>query len=91
MMPMTLLDFLSGATAFGFLVCGLFFLRFWRRTRDPLFMAFALAFALLGVGQAILALANIPTEERSSIYLIRLAAFALILLAILRKNRRATS
>ena len=91
MMPMTLLDFLSGATAFGFLVCGLFFLRFWRRTRDPLFMAFALAFALLGVGQAILALANIPTEERSSIYLIRLTAFALILLAILRKNRRATS
>lgn len=91
MMSMTLLDFLSGATAFGFLVCGLFFLRFWRRTRDPLFMAFALAFALLGVGQAILALANIPTEERSSIYLIRLAAFALILLAILRKNRRATS
>jgi hypothetical protein len=27
-------------------------------------------------------------EERSWIYLIRLAAFALILLAILRKNRR---
>ena len=89
MMSMTLLDFLSGATTFGFLVCGLFFLRFWRRTRDPLFMAFALAFALLGVGQAILALANIPTEERSSVYLIRLTAFALILFAILRKNRGA--
>ena len=87
---MTLVDFLSGATAFGFLVCGLFFLRFWRRTRDPLFMAFALAFALLGIGQAVLALANIPTEERGSLYLIRLSAFALILFAILRKNRAAS-
>ena len=87
---MTLVAFLSGATAFGFLVCGLFFLRFWRRTRDPLFMAFALAFALLGIGQAVLALANISTEERGSIYLIRLSAFALILFAILRKNRAAS-
>lgn len=84
---MTLLNFISGAIAFGFLVCGLFFLRFWRRTRDPLFMAFALAFALLGIGQAVLALANIPTEERGSLFLIRLSAFALILFAILRKNR----
>jgi hypothetical protein len=84
---MTLYDFLSGAVAFGFFVCGLFFLRFWRRTRDQFFLPFALAFALLGVGQSILALANIPTEERGPIYLIRLAAFALILLAILRKNR----
>lgn len=88
---MTLYDFLSGAVAFGFFVCALFFLRFWRRTRDQLFPAFALAFALLGTGQTVLALANIPTEERGSIYLIRLAAFALILLAILWKNRGARS
>jgi hypothetical protein len=86
---MTLYDFLSGAVALGFLVCGLFFLRFWRRTRDPLFLAFALAFGLLGLGQTILALASIPTEERGSIFLIRLAAFAIIIFAILRKNRGA--
>ena len=84
---MTLYDFLSGAVAFGFFVCALFFLRFWRRTSDQLFITFALAFALLGLGQAILALANIPTEERGSIYLLRLAAFALIIFAVLRKNR----
>ena len=48
MKTVTLYDFLSGAVAFGFFVCGLFFLRFWRRTRDELFMAFALAFGLLG-------------------------------------------
>jgi hypothetical protein len=50
-------------------------------------MAFAIAFGLLGFGQALLALANIPTEERGPIYLIRLAAFAVIILAIARKNR----
>jgi hypothetical protein len=86
---MTLYDFLSGAVAFGFLVCALFFLRFWRRTHDQLFLSFALAFVLLGLGQGILALANIPAEERSYLFLIRLAAFALILVAILRKNRSA--
>jgi hypothetical protein len=83
-----LLEFLSGAVTMGFVVAGLFFLRFWKRTRDPLFLAFALAFWLLGFTQAMLALSNIPVEERSWLYLIRLAAFSLILLSIWRKNRR---
>ena len=86
---MTLYDFLSGAVSFGFFVCGLLFLRFWRRTHDQLFMAFALAFVLLGLGQTVLALSNLPTEERGAIYLFRLTAFALIILAIVRKNREA--
>jgi hypothetical protein len=81
--------FLSGAVVFGFGICMLFFLHFWRRSEDPLFLAFGLAFGLLGVSQAILALGNIPTEERAPIYLIRLGAFALILFAIVRKNRSA--
>jgi hypothetical protein len=84
---MTLYNFLSGAVTLGYFVCALFFLRFWRRMRDQLFLAFALAFGLLGVGQGLLALANIPTEERGPIYLIRLAAFAVIIVAIARKNR----
>jgi hypothetical protein len=79
--------FFSGVVAAGFLVSGLFFLRFWRRTRDGLFISFALAFWLLGLGQTLVALTDIPVEERSWIYLIRLAAFLLILLAIFRKNR----
>ena len=84
----TLYDFLSGAVAFGFIVCGLFFLRFWRRTTDQLFLAFALAFALLGASQAVIVLADIPTEERSALFLVRLSAFALIIAAILNKNQR---
>jgi hypothetical protein len=83
----TLYDFLAGAVAFGFWILALFFLRFWKRTRDELFASFALAFVLLGVGQTVLALGGFPVEERSWVYLIRLAAFGLILLAIIRKNR----
>jgi hypothetical protein len=51
MTPMTLYNFLAGAVTFGFLVSALFFLRFWRSTRDGLFMAFALAFGLLGLSR----------------------------------------
>jgi hypothetical protein len=81
--------FLSGATTVGFAIAGLFFLRFWKRTHDSLFLAFALAFWLLGIVQASLALTDFPEEERSLFYLVRLAAFVLILVAIWRKNRKA--
>jgi hypothetical protein len=82
-------DFLSGVITMGFVVAGLFFLRFWKRTGDSLFLAFAFAFWLLGLTQALLALADVLIEERSWLYLIRLAAFSLILLSIWLKNRRA--
>jgi hypothetical protein len=85
---MMLSDFLSGAIVMGFLVAGLFFLRFWKRTREGLFVAFALAFWLLALGQALLAFTDIPVEERSWLYLLRLAAFSLILVSIWIKNRR---
>jgi len=85
----TLFDFLSGAITAGFVVAGFFFLRFWRRTHESLFLAFAAAFWLLGLGQALLAFTDIPVEERSWLYLLRLAAFSLILVSIWKKNRRA--
>jgi hypothetical protein len=81
--------FLSGAVTFGFFIAGLFFLRFWRKTRDGLFVAFALAFWLLGLNQALIALTDIPVEERSPLYLLRLTAFGLIIISIWMKNRRA--
>lgn len=84
---MTLNEFLSGGVTLGFVICGLFFLRFWKQTHDRLFIAFAFAFWLLGLNQALLTLSNIPVEERSWLYLLRLAAFAAILLAIAMKNR----
>lgn len=81
--------FLGGAIAFGFFVAGLFFLRFWRRTGDALFLAFSLAFGLLGTAQVVIAAINIYFEDSSAAYLIRLAAFAIIIAAIGRKNRKA--
>lgn len=84
-----LLTFLSGAVAMGFGIAGLFFLRFWSKTRDQLFLAFTLAFWLLGLGQAMLAFSSVPAEERSWLYLLRLAAFVIILVAIWRKNKSA--
>jgi hypothetical protein len=82
----TLPSFLSGLITMGFSVGGLFFLRFWRRTRDPLFLAFAAAFWLLALNQALATLLRIPREELSWIYLLRLIAFLLIIAAVLHKN-----
>ena len=79
--------FLPGAITMGFAVCGLFFLRFWKTTRDSLFLGFAFAFFLLAIGQAALSFSLVPVEERSPIYLLRLLAFVIILLSIWRKNR----
>ena len=83
-----LFNFLAGAITMGFVLAGVFFLRFWSRTRETLFLAFALAFWLLGAAQAVLTFSNIPVEERSWIYLLRLAAFLLILFSVWAKNRR---
>lgn len=81
-----LLDYLGGLVTMGFLVLALFFLRFWRRTRDRLFMAFALAFALFAINQTVVALGLYPGEGQSAVYLLRLAGNFLIIAAIVAKN-----
>ena len=81
-----LVAFASGALTLGFLAIGLFFFKFWRRTGDRLFATFGLAFALLAVNQAAPVLLDIPSENQGYIYLLRLAAFVLIIAAVLRKN-----
>ena len=86
MFEYTVFDFISGLITMGQVIAGLFFVRFWTRTRDPFFVMFACAFWLLALNQSIVALADIPREERSWVYLLRLAAFTLIIIAIVRKN-----
>lgn len=81
-------NFLSGAITMGFLLGGLFFLRFWRETREQLFLTFAIAFWLLGLVQGLLALGPTEPEERSWLYVLRLIAFLLIAGSIIRKNRK---
>jgi hypothetical protein len=80
-------DFLAGAIAMGFIVAALMFLRFWKRTREGLFLAFSGSFLLLGATQGLLTLGNFQDEERSWLYLLRLAAFLLILFAMGWQNR----
>jgi hypothetical protein len=80
--------FVSGAITMGYLVGGLFFLRFWARTRDGLFVAFACAFWLLALNQLLLGLSGMPREEQTWVYLLRLLAFILIIGAIVQKNLR---
>ena len=76
--------FLSGVLAMGYAVAALFFLRFWRQTHDRLFALFAAAFALLAVHRSLLAIGT-----ADAFYLLRLAAYALIIIAIVDKNRDA--
>ena len=79
--------FFAGAISMGFAVAAVFFTRFWRRTGDLLFLAFAAAFALLAANHGLIALSGAPREEQSPYFLLRLAAFVLIIAAVLWKNR----
>jgi hypothetical protein len=81
-------EFLLGAIAMGSALTALFFLRFWRETRDRLFAIFSIAFVLLGTTRVGLALSSEPREGHTYWYWVRLVAFLLILLAIADKNRR---
>ena len=81
-----LVDFLSGAITLGFFTAAGFFLRFWRRTRDRLFLAFAAAFALLALNQALAAFLGAGDELTPYTYVLRVLGFTLILSAIVDKN-----
>ena len=80
-------DFLLGFTAMGCVVVALFFWRFFRSTGDRFFLLFGLAFATFAVNRFVLALLERDDEARVGVYAVRLAAFALIIAAILDKNR----
>jgi hypothetical protein len=84
-------NFMFGVITMGFLIAGLFFLKFWRRSGDALFVIFAIAFWLLAVNQAIVALIAVPQDEQSWAYLLRLAAFVLLAVAIIYKNAAGRS
>ncbi|BBO33309.1 DUF5985 family protein [Lacipirellula parvula] len=80
--------FIMGAIAMASIVVAAFFLRFWRDTRDRLFMLFAIAFALLALTRLGLAMSGDASEADTSWYWVRFAAFVIILVAIADKNRR---
>ncbi len=79
--------FLLGIIVTASLTAGVFFLKFWIGTRDPLFLAFALAFTIEGLNRVGFLFVARPNEGSPAIYAVRLLAFLLILAAILWKNR----
>lgn len=81
-----MIEFLSGAVTMGFVIASAFFLRFWRRTADRLFLAFAVAFALLALNQALAQWLGAADERVGYTYLLRVLGFAIILAAIVDKN-----
>jgi hypothetical protein len=81
--------FISGMLAAAYAIAALYFLKFRRQTSDRLFGFFAAAFALLFVQRCALALASGIIADTAWYYAIRLLAFALIIVAIIDKNRTA--
>lgn len=71
----------------GYAVVGLFFLRFWKVTRDRLFLFFSLAFWVLAGQRLALGLVRETVEDDTLFYVVRLLGFLLILIAIIDKNR----
>mgnify|MGYP007039530443 CR=1 FL=1 len=76
-----------GAVAMASLVACLFFIRFWRETKDRFFLLFAVAFGVDAATRTVLAVGHINQEHEPLFYLARLLTFLLIILAIIDKNR----
>jgi len=82
---------LCGGIVLACAVIGLFFLRYWKSSRDSFFLYFALAFWLQGGQWLYSGLSDRDNEYLPLAYLLRLAAYALIVTAIVRKNMESAS
>jgi uncharacterized membrane protein HdeD (DUF308 family) len=78
--------FLLGMIATASITAGMFFLKFWRDTRDSFFLSFGASFVIEGLNRSSVLFTDKPNEGNPWIYPIRLLSFLLILIAILRKN-----
>jgi hypothetical protein len=84
MLPMNYV--LLGGVAVSCLVAGLFFLRFWRSTKDRFFLFFAASFLIEGANRLIFGFLADLHEDSPAHYLVRAVSYSLILFAILDKN-----
>ncbi|HEU4430701.1 MAG TPA: DUF5985 family protein [Myxococcota bacterium] len=79
--------FLLGVIVTASLTAAAFFFRFWRRTRDILFLGFAASFLIEGLNRLGFLFLAAPNEGAPLLYTVRLFSYLLILAAILNKNR----
>ena len=80
-------EWLLGAIALGTFMAGLFFVHFWKMTRDHLFLFFAFAFFVEVVSRLFMAFSAASSEEDPSIYMLRFISYGLIVWGIVAKNR----
>jgi len=78
--------FLIGVIATSSVTAGFFFLKFWKTTRDSLFLAFGASLLIEGLNRCAVLFVQKPNEGSPWIDLVRLLSVLLILVAILRKN-----
>jgi hypothetical protein len=82
---------LAGGLVVACAIVGLIFLRYWKATRDSFFLYFAFAFWLQGGQWLYSGLTASQDEYLPLAYLLRLAAYGLIAIAIVRKNLDAST
>lgn len=80
--------FFLGVIATASITAGLFFLKFWRATRDIFFLGFAASFVIEGLNRSVVLFTQTPNQAGLWTYLVRLVSLLLILGAIMEKNRR---
>ena len=78
--------FLLGFIAACSLIAAVFFLRYWRDARDPLFLAFAAFFSVQGITHTVVLLLPSPNEGNVWVFLMRSISVLWVLGAILWKN-----
>jgi uncharacterized membrane protein HdeD (DUF308 family) len=83
--------FLLGVIVAATLGSAAFFLKFWRQTRDPLFLAFGVAFLIEAVNRCFVLIVDKPNEGHTLIHLIRVLSYVVILAGIIHKNRRGSA
>ncbi len=81
-----MIEFLAGALTLAYVIATVYFVHFWRRTSDRLFLAFAGAFALLALNQLAVFALGVGDERQNYAYILRVLGFVLILVAIIDKN-----
>lgn len=80
--------FLLGVIVTTSLTASLFFFKFWKKTRDVLFLAFSASFCIEALNRIGFLFLDAPNDGHPAIYLVRLLSYLLILGAIVYKNAK---
>lgn len=90
-------SFFAGFAACAFFASAIFFLKFWRASSDKFFLYFSSACGLLALERVLLLFLLSDSHNHSHtpeaqiwVYLVRMAAFLVIIWAIIQRNRKGT-